>query len=216
MKGRPAADPLPGPMRWSYRSYSVLEKGTAFGRRFEVRSPKDELVLFCRFKKSEPRITFWSDEQESRELFRLEPTKVRLYQRAWEAFDPLTQRPFGQVRKKVYEPTEKVEWFIFNPDGEQLGLLTETAPEQTLLRRILPVERLFSKAWALHWGQSIAGAVQPKPTLVGDRLEVDLGFDHKDEIDRRLALATVIAARADAHARAEKEKASKVEGVEKA
>lgn len=200
MKSKRASAPAaPGPLRWSYREYSIHDRPSPTGRRFEVRSPNDELVLYCRLRRSEPRLVFFADEKETSELFRLEPRPVRQFQRAYDVVDSLSGTVFGQIRKRVYEDLKKSEWFILNPEGEQLGLVTETAPEPSLLRRIVPMDRLFSKAWALHWGQSIAGVIHPRASLVGDKLEVNLKFDARDEIDRRLALGTAVAMRADPH-----------------
>lgn len=209
MKERAApASPTVGPLRWSYRSYFVHERATPFGRRFEVLSPKDELVLFCRAKRSDSQLVFFADAEEKTELFRLQEEEVKppkRFERVLKATDSLSGRPFVRFGKKTYPPSHKVEWFILNPEGDTLGLVTETAPDPSLLRRLVPVEGIFSKAWALHWGQAVAGTIQPRAGLVGERLEVDLSLDTKDEIDRRIALSLVVAMRVDAH-RAEGQK----------
>ncbi len=200
MRSKRAASPsIPGPLRWGFRQYLVSERPTPTGRRFEVRSPQDDTVLFCRVKRSDPGLVFFADDEDATELFRLEPRHVRPFQRSYEAVDSTTGMSFGQIRKRVYEPQKKTEWFLFNPDGEQIGLVTETAADPTLLRRLLPVDRLHSKAWALHWGQSIGGKIQPRPGFMGERCDVDLSLDTKDEIDRRLVLGATIALRADPH-----------------
>lgn len=204
MKGKRAETaPIPGPQRWKFRNYSIHERALPFGRRFEVRTPDEELVLYCRAKRSDPRLVFYADGEEATELFRFEPKKVRQFQRSYDAIDARSGQLFGQVRKRVYAPLEKVEWFILDEEGAQVGLVTETAASPSLLRRILPVDRFLPKAWAIHWGQFVAGTLQPKLGVMGERLDLDLRFDTRDEIDRRLVLGTVIALRADAR-RAEK------------
>jgi len=198
MKGKRASTvPLAGPQRWQYRNYAILERAAPFGRRFEVRSPKEELVLLCRPRRSDPRLVFYGDEDEAVELYRFEPKTVRQFQRSYEAVDPVTNRAFGQVRKRVYAPSQKAEWFLYDADGHEVGLVTETAPSPSLLRRILPMDRFLPKAWAIHWGQAIAGTLQPKLGVMGERLELDLRFDTRDEIDRRLVLGVAIALRSD-------------------
>lgn len=197
MKGKRAAAPVPGPQRWGYRTYSIQERLLPFGRRFEVRSPSNELVLFCRAKRGAPQIVFYADEEERAELFRLDARPVRQFQRSYDVVDALTGKKFGELRKRVYEPSHKVEWFILDAEGNQAGLLTETAPPPSLIRRLLPMDRFLPKSWALHWGQAIAGTLQPRIGLMGERLELDLKFDAKDEIDRRLALAAAIALQTD-------------------
>jgi hypothetical protein len=198
MKGKRATtQPMPGPQRWKYRNYSIHEGALPFGRRYEVRSPQDELILVCRSRRSDARLLFFADEKESVELFRFEPRTVRQFHRSYEAVDSLTGQPFGLVRKRSYAPTRKVEWFVFDTDANQIGLITETAASPSLLRRILPMDRFLPKAWAVHWGQAIAGTLQPKLGVMGERLELDLRFDTRDEIDRRLVLGTAVALRAD-------------------
>lgn len=199
MKGTRAERAVPGPQRWSYRTYVIHERATPFGRRFEVLSPQEELVFLCRAKRSDAKLVFQAGPDDGAELFRLEPKKVRQFQRSFVAVDGLTGQPFGEVRKKTYVPQKKAEWFIFDQEGTLVGLFTETAPPASLLRRIVPVDRLFQKAWALHWGQTVAGTLEPRPAIVGEKLELDLKFDARDEIDRRLALGAAVALRADAH-----------------
>lgn len=186
-----------GPARWGFREYSVHERPTPFGRRFEVRSPDDQVVLFCRAKRNDPRLVFFADEAESQELFRFEPHAVPRFERSYRAVDALSGQAFAEVRKMVYQPLEKSEWFIVDPEGDPVGMVTETAPEPSLLRRLVPVERLFPKAWAIHWGQSIAGTIQPRPGLVGERLDIDLSLDKRDEIDRRVVLGITVALRSE-------------------
>jgi hypothetical protein len=198
MKGRRASSAAPGPQRWKYRQYSILER-RPLGRRFEVRSPNQELVLVCRSKAADPSLVFYADDDGSAELFRFVPQQVRQFQQAYEAVDALTQRKFGEVRKRVYEPSGTTEWFVFDADGNQIGLVTQTASSPSLLRRLLPVERATTKAWALHWGQTVAGTVEPHPGLIGERVDLDLKYDARDEVDRRLALGVAIALRADLH-----------------
>lgn len=190
--------PLAGPLRWSYRQYSITERASPRGRRYEVRSPTDELVLFCRFRRADPMLSFFGDDQEKIPVFRFEPKKVRRFARSYSVVDAITERPFADVHKRVYEPDEKEEWFLFNLEGEQIGMVIETAREPTLLRRLVP-GRLSPRAWALHWGQSIGGTIQPKKGLVGERIEVDLTLDTRDAIDRRLALGVAVAIRAEQH-----------------
>lgn len=196
-KKRASTAPVPGPQRWRYRNYSIHESVLPFGRRFDVRTPNDEVVFYCRPRRSDPRLTFYADEDEAVELFRLEPKKVRQFQRSYEAIDPAASQPFGQVRKRLYQPLGKAEWFIFDGDGTQVGLITETAPSPSLLRRFLPMDRFLPKAWAVHWGQIVAGTLQPKLGVMGERLELDLRFDTRDEIDRRLVLGAAVALRVD-------------------
>jgi len=198
MKGRRAtAGNVPGPQRWGFKTYSIHERVMPFGRRFEVQGPNDEPVLYCRAKRGAQRLVFHADAKRSTELFRLEARKVRQFQRAYDAVDGFTGNKFGEVRKRVYEPASKAEWFLLDAEANQLGLLTETAPPPSLIRRLLPMDRFLPKSWALHWGQSIAGTLQPKAGLMGERLELDLKFDARDEIDRRLAIAAAIAMRTD-------------------
>jgi len=187
-----------GPHRWSYRVYLVSERATrSLGRRFEVRSPKNELVATCKTKRSDPHLVFFADDGEKQELFRLDPTTVRLFDRAYDVIDGLSGRPFAQIRKKMYKPLDKTEWFLYNVDNELIGMVTETAPQSGFLRRILPVDRFLPKAWALHWGQSICGIIQPRLGVVGEKLEINLSLDKKQEVDRRLAIAVAVALRAE-------------------
>jgi len=192
--------PAGGPQRWKFRKYSVWERPTPFGRRFEVRSPDGSLVLFCKSRRSDPRLVFFTDESESAQIFRFEPKPLRHYQRAFEVVDAFTDRVFGQLRKKVYGPLKKEEWFILGPEGETLGLVSETAPRPNIVTRFLPVTQFWKRPWALTWGQTIAGTIQPRRSLMGERVDVDLGLDMKDEIDRRLVLGVVVAMRRDHHA----------------
>lgn len=202
---RAPAQSVPGPRRWAYRLYEVAERPTPFGRRFESYTSEEELVFVVRARKADSVVAFLTEEDDGEVLFTLEPDKrVRQFQKCLKLVDGATKNSFGQIRKKVYEPSGKSEWFLFNRDAEEVGLVTETAADPSLLRRLVPVDRIFPKAWAVHWRQTVAGKIQPKPTLLGDRHMVDLRMDKKDEIDRRIVLATLVALRLDLHAKDEK------------
>lgn len=188
---------MAGPLRWGFRKYVVSEHSSPFGRRFEVHTTNKELVAYCPLKRGDDRFVFYADENATEELFRLQPKRVRQFARGYEVEDARTGNRFGEIRKKEYKPLKKHEWFLFNPDGEPLGMVTEATPAPSLLRRLLPVEPFSAKAWQVHWGQQICGSIRPEPTWLGVRMVLDLNLDVKDQIDRRLALALVVAMNAD-------------------
>lgn len=166
---------------------------TARGRRYEIRTPTKELVAMCRARRGSDALTFFADEKESQELFRFEPKSVRQYAAAYDLVDGPTGRTIGEFRMKVYRPLKKSEWFIFNPEGEPIGMVTEAAPPPTLLGRLLPMIRRRGKSFEVHWGQAVGGRISRGWALLGlDHTEVDLSLDKHDAVDRRLALGVAI------------------------
>lgn len=196
-KSRASVSTPAGPLRWSFRTYKVHERVTPFGRRFEVRGPDDEPVAFCRAKRGEKGLRFFSDEEESEELFQMEPKKVRLYASSYEVLDARGGRKFAEVRKKEYKPVDRSEWFILDEEGNPLGMLTESSAQRSFLWRLLNMRGGAKGPWALHWGQAIAGKVESSGSLMGEELILDLSLDREDAIDRRLALAVTVAMRVD-------------------
>lgn len=193
MKGRPSASPVPaGPLRWGFRSYTVAQHATPFGHRYEAIGPGKETIAFTRMKRGEADFVFFSDDSEKEELFRLHPKPVRLYAVSYDAVDSRSGTTFGEIRRRDYSALSKSEWFLFNPEGEIIGMVAETAPTPSLLRRLVPLDVFFRKSWQFHWGQQICGSIRPEASLLGDRLVLDLGLDTKDAVDRRLALAVTV------------------------
>lgn len=197
-KARPetAVSPV-GPGRWSFRLYHIFERPSAKGRRYEIRTPSNELVALCRIRKRSDSVSMFADEDETLEILRFKPKTVRQYAAAFDAYDTTSNRPIGEFRKKLYRPLKKSEWFIFNPDGEPVGMVLEAPPPPTVLGRFVP-SGLRPKSFELHWGQTIAGRISRKRLLVGmDRVQVDLSLDKKEAIDRRLALGVAVLMRDD-------------------
>lgn len=187
-----------GPGRWSFRQYHIFERPGAKGRRYEIRTPSKELVALCRIRKKSDSVSMFADEGEKQEILRFKPKTVRQYAAAFDVFDTVSNKQIGEFRKKLYRPLKKSEWFIFNQDGEPVGMVVEAPPPPTLLSRFVPLGPLRPKSFELHWGQAIGGRISRKRFLVGmDRVHVDLSLDKKETIDRRLALGVAVLLRDD-------------------
>ena len=188
---KPPTDPV-GPGRWGYRVYHIVERATPRGRRYEIQTPEKELVAACRIRKDAKAISFFADARESQEILRFKPKAVRQYASAFEVVDSQSGRPIGEFRKKVYPPLGKSEWFIFNPEGDPVGMVTETAPD-SWIGRLLSLGASRPRAFELHWGQTVGGRISRRRMLLGtDHTQVDLSLDKKDAIDRRLALGLAV------------------------
>lgn len=195
---KPVSSPV-GPGRWGLRVYNIFERSTPRGRRYEIRTETKELVAFCRTKKAGGEVVLFADDKETIELVRLRPKAVRLYAAAYDVIDPLSEKQIAEFRKKTYRPLGRSEWFIMSPEGEPWGMVTESAPSQSGLSRVIPAPTR-PKAFEVHWGQSVGGRIVRKRVLFGlDHTQVDLSLDKRDEIDRRLALGVAVLVRDDEH-----------------
>lgn len=191
---RPAQKPV-GPGRWGFRVYNIFERPTPRGRRYEIRTPEKELVAICRTRRKADTISFYSDDTETAELVRFQPKSIRLYSAAYDVVEPSSGRVIAEFRKKTYRPLGRSEWFIVNPEGDPLGMVTESAPGSSFLSRVLPATAR-PKTFEVHWGQSVGGRILHKRVLLGlDHTQVDLSLDQRDEIDRRLALGVAVLVR---------------------
>lgn len=194
---RPTTSPV-GPGRWNYRVYNILERPSPRGRRYEIQTPDKELVAFCRIRKTSESVSFYADPKESLEILRCLPKSVRQYASAFEVVDAQLEKPLGEFRKKVYPPLGKSEWFIFNPDGEPVGMVTESGSDSWVGRLLSMGQQSRPRSFELHWGQAVGGRIVRKRALLGgDQTQVDLTLDKKDAIDRRLALGLAVLVRDD-------------------
>lgn len=198
-KARPETLVAPvGPGRWSFRLYEIFERPGTKGRRYEIRTPSKELVALCRIRKKSESVSMYADEDEKQEILKFKPKTVRQYAAAFDVFDTVANKQIGEFRKKLYRPLKKSEWFIFNQDGEPVGMVVEAPPPPSLLSRFVPLGPLRPKSFELHWGQTIGGRISRKKFLIGmDRVQVDLSMDKKESIDRRLALGVAVLLRDD-------------------
>jgi hypothetical protein len=195
-KTRSKAQTPVGPGRWNLRLYEISERAGPRARRYEVRSPEDDLVALCRIKRGEPEtISVFADEDEETELMRLEPKTLRQYAAAYDVHDSVAGKTIGEFRKKVYRPLRKSEWFIFNAEGDPLGMVTESAANSGFLGRLLPLPGSRTKSFDVHWGQSIAGRISRKGLFGMEKTELDLSLDKRQEIDRRLAIGVAVLVR---------------------
>lgn len=198
-KARPTAASSPvGPGRWSFRLYDILERTGPRGRRYEIRSPAKELVAYCHIRRHAEDVSLYADEDEQQEILKFKPKSVRQYASAYDVIDAATGRQIGEFRKKVYRPLNKFEWFIFNADGEPVGMVMEAAPTRSLLGRFVPLPILQARSFEVHWGQAVGGRISRKRALFGaEHVQVDLSLDKKEAIDRRLALGVAVLMRDD-------------------
>jgi hypothetical protein len=184
-----------GPGRWTLRLYQIYERTGPRARRYEVRTPQKEFVALCRIKKGADTISVYGDEKEQTEILRFRAKPIRQYAAAYDVLDGATGKLIGEFRKKVYRPLKKTEWFIFNADGDPLGMVTESSANSGLLGRFMPMPAARTKSFDVHWGQTIVGRIQRKGLIGMEHTLLDLSLDKRDEMDRRLAIGVAVLVR---------------------
>lgn len=180
--------------------FRFVQRKGPLGRRFELHAPEGELVGYAVSNKDPATASFMvarpggADE----EAFRLTPvTPGKTFARAFRVDEPDgSDRPVGEVRKKEYRSVRKEEWFLFDGDGEPVGMITKDPPRLGAIQEKGALRMFFPVTYRLHWGQAIVGTVQDRVgVLLNDHMDIDLTLGPPHEIDHRLLLAAVFCLR---------------------
>lgn len=180
--------------------FRFVQRKGPLGRRFEIHSLDRELLGYAVSTRDSASALFFAvgrDGSES-ETFRVTPvTPGKTFARA---FEVATQTPsearVGEVRKKEYRSVRKEEWFLFDADGEPVGMVTKDPPRLGTIQEMGALRLFFPLTYRLHWGQAIIGTVQDRVgVLLNDHMEVDLRLGPPHELDHRLILAAIFCLR---------------------
>lgn len=180
--------------------FRFVQRKGPLGRRFEVHSADGDLLGYAVSTKASHAASFFfvgGDGTET-EAFRVTPAKPgKTFARAFRVLSAgAPQAPVGEVRKKEYRSVRKEEWFLFDAEGEPVGMITKDPPRLGPIQEMGAFRLFFPLTYRLHWGQAIIGTVQDRVgVLLNDHMEIDLSLGPPHELDHRLILAAVFCLR---------------------
>lgn len=155
-------------------------------------SAEGDAVAFVRQKrlKLKEEIRFFADESETEELFRLTARQVLDVRGRFDIVAP-DGTPIAALEKVFGASLLRSTWRVLAPEGGEVAVAREQSVPIAILRRVqdwIPLPYHFE---LLSDGRTI-GHVRRRFSI-RDRYDVDLTSDVEGRIDRRAAIALVIA-----------------------
>lgn len=194
MAGRPGRSGGSTPALRVPATFRFIQRKGPLGRRYEVRDLDKAVIGYINVDKESREAVFHACQAggEDREAFRIaarEPSKTFAY--AYDVLAPGSDS-VGEVRKKEYRSVRKEEWFLFDADGEPVGMVTKDPPRLGAMQELGAFRLFFPITYRLHWGQTIVGTIQDRTgLLLNDHMDVDLTLVRPDDLDDRLVLGAI-------------------------
>jgi uncharacterized protein YxjI len=141
-------------------------------------------------------IRFYSDEQETQEVFRIKARTV--LDTGGSRYDVTTAdgQPIGLLEHRFKQSLLRSTWRVTRPDGEEVLVARERSLPFAILRRVknisdlgewIPIPYNFD---LVQDGQTVG--YMNRKFQIRDRYVLDLSGDHEHKVDRRLAIALAI------------------------
>lgn len=179
--------------RFSKNRYSLRRKFfKIFGNEFHFYDERDQVVLFCEMKglKLKEDLRIYGSEDRQEELLKITTDQILDIGATYNVVDSRTGEHVGSLKRKGLKSLVRDEWVFLDPEGDEVGTLTEESFFWALFSRFL---NLIPQTYRVQVdGRTVATYEQNfNPFLY--RLRIDLSEDpHGQQLDRRLALAAAV------------------------
>ncbi len=171
--------------RFRRKIFNLL--GIFGGCSFDVYDKRDRLVLHSQQQPFRLREKFrvYPDKERKEEILKIGTSHILDLGATYTVTDPTTERPIGALQRKWFKSIFKDTWRILNPEGEEIGRLTEKSGWGAFLSRILP----WPQEYVIEetGGRVVARTIQHFNPFV---LKHDMLVTEEPTIDRRLLVAS--------------------------
>ncbi len=180
-------------------TFRLLQRKGPLGRRYEVHDLDGRVLGRLMLSKSPPQAEFVAHpgSDEPVRVFRIVPQEpAKTFARDFRVEGNSESVRVGSVRKKEYRSVRKEEWFLFDADGDPVGMVTKDPPRLGPAQEWSALRLFFPITYRLHWGQSIVGTIQDRTgVLLNDHMNVDLTLVRPEDLDDRLVLGAIYCVR---------------------
>ncbi|MHC4293528.1 MAG: hypothetical protein ACYSTX_04470 [Planctomycetota bacterium] len=162
-----------------------------FGGAFHAYDAEGQLILYSEQKafKLKEDFRIYSDERQMEELLTIKTPQILDIGATYNVFDPGAMEMVGALRRKGLKSILKDEWVFLSPEGQQIGVLTETSLFGALASRVVNLipQKYIIKSLS---GQEVAEIKQHfNPFILKYSLNI---FGSDKSIDRRLLVSAGI------------------------
>jgi uncharacterized protein YxjI len=165
-----------------------------FGGEFRIYDSNGNLALFSKQKafKLKEDIRAYADESMTNELLTMKARQIVDFGATYDVEDAQQDVKVGSIRRKGLKSMIRDEWLLFDPQGQQIGVIQEERAILALIRRFVPLANLIPQRYNIRiGGQPVASLKQHFDPFVL-KYTLDLSRDYEKRLDRRLAIAAGI------------------------
>jgi len=182
--------------RYAHQTYTLRRKVFSFpGQKFHLYDPQGGLVLFAKLKafKIKEDIRIYADESQTSELLSIRTQSIFDIAGTYDVRDSVTNETVGALRRKGLKSMLRDEWLILDPNGVEVGKITEDSQVQAIVRRFIDMASLLmpQKFHAEIGGQTVATFRQNFNPVV-QKIAIDFTPDTDGKLDPRLGLAAAV------------------------
>lgn len=182
--------------RYAHDSYTLRKKVlTLFGGKFHIYGPDGSLALFAKMKsfKIKEDIRIYADEQMTTEVLAISTKSVFDISGTYDIRDSTTGETLGALRRKGLKSLLRDEWLIIDPQGGEIGRISEDSQWFALIRRFIEIASIFMPQ---TYHADIAGL--PVATYKQNfnpfvkKIMIDFSMDATNRFDPRVGLAAAV------------------------
>ena len=165
-----------------------------FGGEFRIYDSNGNLALFSKQKafKLKEDIRAYADESMSNEILTMKARQIVDFGATYDVEDTQQGVNVGSLRRKGLKSLIRDEWLLFDPQGQEIGVIQEDRAIMALIRRFIPLANLIPQSYNIRiGGQAVASLKQHFDPFVL-KYTLDLSRDYEKRLDRRLAIAAGI------------------------
>jgi uncharacterized protein YxjI len=141
-------------------------------------------------------IRFYSDEQETEELFRIKARALLDIGGRYDVTDP-NGMPIGTLEHQFRKSLVRTTWRILDPNGSEVATALERSQWMAVARRVVDFVPYVGEYVPIPYNFDLLMDGRPighmnRKFQLRDRYVLDVSGDHDRRLDRRLAIALAI------------------------
>lgn len=177
---------------WYQNFYRIRKKVVAIANQYWIEDQQGSSLGYTKQKllKLKEDIRVYTDESMGTELFRLQQEQIMDMWGTFAVIDSATGICVGKLKRRSMSAIGKDEYFLLDPNGQQVGRVVESAG-RGLARKWIPGGGLIPEHVAVEfYGQEVA-QIKQQFKIIGDIWEVDCSRV-PPQFDRRTLLGCMI------------------------
>ncbi len=165
-----------------------------FGGEFRIYDSNGNLALFSKQKafKLKEDIRAYTDESMTNELLTMKARQIVDFGATYDVEDTQQGVKVGSLRRKGLKSLIRDEWLLFDPQGQQIGVIQEENADLALIRRFVPLAGLIPQSYNIRIGKQPVASLKQHFNPFVLKYTLDLSRDYEKRLDRRLAIAAGI------------------------
>lgn len=178
--------------RYLHTTYLLKKKPLSFAPEVTVYDPVGEAVFYTRLKLFQLRrdIRVLAGTPDSRELLRLQATKVVQFNLSFEVTDSTTRERVGYLKRQTLQSAFRDSWLLCDVQENEVGQIQEDSEGLALTRRFITA--LIPQTFVVTMRGTPVAEYEQNRNFFAPRLTLDFSLDRGGTLEPRMGIAAAI------------------------